>query len=429
MARPTDWSAVGMQLDPVPGDPAEIRQSASSARSIEQAIAQQVERLKSLKDGEGWESESGEKFRDSAGDLAGAIEKAKGRYTQLAAALDEWANGLEGLQREADAALLQAQDAQDAHRAAANQTITADEDTPEHQDQVDAQDRALSAAQGDIDAAAAIVRRIGGPFGEEGEYGELAGRVADRIRQGADDGLKDGWFDHVKQAIHGARGVLNVIKDALDVVSTLLLPAMIVVGVFFPVAMPALLLVGVAVAALSFAITAAQASAGDASGTDVAWAAAGLAVSAIGGAAGKAALKGMPALTAAVADSGGLRSASVIGQRGGTIAEEAGEYLAGRTTTLRTIDQLQSLKASKFIHETPVIGTAHRIHQVTSVVPSTEAVTSLSRPMMRAAGIQGAADLYGIGDQAKNDFKVADDLQGGWKDYWASKTEIHVGSL
>ena len=130
MARPTDWSAVGMQLDPVPGDPAEIRQSASSARSIEQAIAEQVRRLNSLKDGKGWESESGTKFHDSAGDLAGAIEKAKGRYTELAAALDQWADGLEGLQREADAALLQAQDARDAHRAAANQTITAEADSP-----------------------------------------------------------------------------------------------------------------------------------------------------------------------------------------------------------------------------------------------------------------------------------------------------------
>lgn len=429
MARPIDWSAVDMQLDPVPGDPAEIRQSASGARSIEQAITEQVNRLNSLKDGEGWESESGTKFRDSAGDLAGAIEKAKGRYTELAAALDQWADGLEGLQREADAALLQAQDARDAHRAAANQTITAEADSPEHQDQVDAQDRALSAAQGDIDAAKAIIHRLAGPFGEEGEYGELAGRVADRIRQGADDGLKDGWFDHVKQGIHNIRGVLNVIKDALDVVSTLLLPAMVIVGVFFPLAMPVLLLIGVAVAALSFAITAAQASAGDASGADVAWAAGGLAVSAIGGAAGKAALKGMPALTAAVADSGGLRGASVITQRGGTIAEEASGYLAGRTTTLRTIDHLQSLKGSKFIHEAPVIGTAHKIHQVASVVPSTDAVTSLSRPMMRAAGIQGVADLYGIGDQAKNDYGIADDLQGGWKDYWASKTEVHVGSL
>ncbi|MGN6409475.1 MAG: hypothetical protein ACTHMH_14080, partial [Curtobacterium sp.] len=87
MARPSDWSAVDMQLDPVPGDPAEIRQSASSARSIEQAITEQVNRLNSLKDGEGWESESGRKVRDSAGDLAGASETAKGRYSELADAL------------------------------------------------------------------------------------------------------------------------------------------------------------------------------------------------------------------------------------------------------------------------------------------------------------------------------------------------------
>ncbi len=114
MARPSDWSARRHAARPGARRPGRDPAVGSGARSIEQAITEQVNRLNSLKDGDGWESESGTKFRDSAGDLAGAIEKAKGRYTELAAALDQWADGLEGLQREADAALLQAQDARDA---------------------------------------------------------------------------------------------------------------------------------------------------------------------------------------------------------------------------------------------------------------------------------------------------------------------------
>lgn len=428
MARPSDWSAVDMQLDPVPGDPAEIRQSASSARSIEQAITEQVNRLNSLKDGEGWESESGTKFRDSAGDLAGAIEKAKGRYTELAVALDQWADGLEGLQREADAALLQAQDARDAHRAAANQTITAEADSPEHQDQVDAQDRALSAAQGDIDAAKAIIHRLAGPFGEEGEYGELAGRVADRIRQGADDGLKDGLFDHVKQLIHGARGVLNVIKDALDFVSTFVMPILLVVGVLVPAFMPIALAIGVGASAVSFAITAAQGFAGDVSGGEVAKAAGMLALSAVGGAAGKLVAKGLPALRTAVAESGGLMGAKTTAARGGSLADEASSFLRSRSSTLDAIDDVLGSKKTKLIGETPV-GDVYKIHRLTSLAESTETIKKLTLPMK--VGAWGQAGVGGIDafDQITGASDMGKDLSRGWQAYWTTKSEVHVGSL
>lgn len=424
MARPTDWSAVGMQLDPVPGDPAEIRQSASSARSIEQAIAQQVERLKSLKDGEGWESESGEKFRDSAGDLAGAIEKAKGRYTQLAAALDEWANGLEGLQREADAALLQAQDAQDAHRAAANQTITADEDSPEHQDQVDAQDRALNAAQGDIDAAAAIVRRIGGPFGEEGEYGELAGRVADRIRQGADDGLKDGWFDHVKQAIHDAKGVLEVIKSVLNVVALVLVVAAVIVAMAIPgVNLIAFAIAGLVVSSIVFGITAAQATAGDASASDVAWAAVGVAASAVGLGAAKAATSALPAMTRSVAQSG-ARSAANSARAAG-IAE--GPIYSAKYAELQARAAEVSGKAWVTIVDNSLTNGAIApvlIRQLAAGGPvATEMLPKILVPAVTAS-VLGAKGLW----DGVNDF--AEDVHDLWTgDYWKHATSVQVGSL
>ncbi|MFS0728471.1 WXG100 family type VII secretion target [Curtobacterium sp. 1P10AnD] len=427
MARPTDWSAVGMQLDPVPGDPAEIRQSASSARSIEQAIAQQVERLNSLKDGEGWESESGEKFRDSAGDLAGAIEKAKGRYTQLAAALDEWANGLEGLQREADAALLQAQDAQDAHRAAANQTITADADTPEHQDQVDAQDRALSAAQGDIDAAKAIVRRIGGPFGEEGEYGELAGRVADRIRQGADDGLKDGWFDHVKQAIHGARGVLNVIKDALDAVGTVLLVVTVVAAIFFPAALPVIALIGLAVAGAKLLITATQSMAGDASAGDVGKDAIGFALAAVGFGAAKYASSAMGMLRGAVGETRAASAATAARNSNAGVGGELTAFLRGGDAGIREAEAIGRKPLTAFL-DTFVTGGLMETAQVLKLAPDSALAREAAKHAALANGVvagSGLPSLPGLPESVENVVSAGTD----WDGYWKSKSEIHVGSL
>lgn len=427
MARPSDWSAVGMQLDPVPGDPAEIRQSASSARSIEQAIAQQVERLNSLKDGEGWESESGEKFRDSAGDLAGAIEKAKGRYTQLAAALDQWADGLEGLQREADAALLQAQDAQDAHRAAANQTITADEDTPEHQDQVDAQNRALSAAQGDIDAAAAIVRRIGGPFGEEGEYGELAGRVADRIRQGADDGLKDGWFDHVKQAIHGARGVLNVIKDALDAVGTVLLVVTVVAAIFFPAALPVIALIGLAVAGAKLLITATQSMAGDASAGDVGKDAIGFALAAVGFGAAKYASSAMGMLRGAVGETRAASAAAAARNSNAGVGGELTAFLRGGDAGIREAEAIGRKPLTAFL-DTFVTGGLMETAQVLKLAPDSALAREAAKHAALANGVvagSGLPSLPGLPESVENVVSAGTD----WDGYWKSKSEIHVGSL
>lgn len=427
MARPSDWSAVDMQLDPVPGDPVEVRQSASGARSIEQAITEQVNRLNRLKDGDGWESESGMKFRDSAGDLAGAIEKAKGRYTALAAALDQWADGLEGLQREADAALLQAQDARDAHRAAANQTISAEADSPEHQDQVDAQDRALSAAQGDIDAAKAIIHRLAGPFGEQGEYGDLASRVADRIRQGADDGLKDGWFDHVKQAIHDARGVLNVIKDVLDAVGAVLLVVTVIAAVFFPAALPVIALIGLAVAGAKLLITATQSVAGDASAKDVGKDALGFALAAVGFGAAKYASSAMGLLRGAVGETRAASAAAAARTANAGAAGELSAFLRGGSAGVREAEAI-GRKPLTALLDTYVTGGLMETAQVLKLAPDSALAREAATRAALANGVVAGSGLPGLTEMpepVENVVSAATD----WDGYWKSKSEIHVGSL
>ncbi|KIQ06640.1 MULTISPECIES: putative T7SS-secreted protein [Curtobacterium] len=427
MARPTDWSAVDLPIDPVPGDAAEIRQSASGARSIEQAITEQVNRLNSLKDGEGWESESGTKFRDSAGDLAGAIEKAKGRYTQLAAALDDWANGLEGIQQEADAALARAQEARDAHRAAAGQTLTAAPDTPEHQDQVDAQDRAVDAAQSDIDAAKAIIFRLAGRFGEEGEYGDLASQVADRIRSGADDGLKDGWFDHVKQAIHDARGVLNVIKDALDAVGSVLLVVTVIAAIFFPAALPVIALIGLAVAGAKLLITATQSMAGDATAKDVGDDAIGFALAAVGFGAAKYAGSAMGMLRGAVGETRAASAAAAARTANAGVGGEMSAFLRGAGEGVREAEAV-GRKPLTALLDTYVTGGLMETTQVLKLAPDSalarEAATraALANGVVAGSGLPGLPDLP---EPVETVITAATD----WNGYWKTKSEIHVGSL
>jgi len=427
MARPTDWSAVDLPIDPVPGEPAEIRQSASSARSIEQAIQDQVDRLNRLKDGHGWESESGTKFRDSAGDLAGAIAKAKGRYTELAGALDEWADGLEDIQRQADAALLDAQDARDAHRAAANQTITAEADTPEHQDQVDAQDRALNAAQGDIDAAKAIIHRLAGPSGEGGEYGDLAGRVVDRIRAGADDGMKDGWFDQVKQAIHGARGVLNVIKDALDAVSTVLLVVTVIAAIAFPAALPVIALIGLAVAGAKLLITATQSMAGDATAKDVGKDAIGLALSAVGFGAAKYAGSAMGMLRGAVGEARAVQAASAARTTGAGAGAELNAFLRGADSGLREAGAVARKPLTAAL-DTFVTGGLVEVAQVLKLAPDSALAREAAARAAAGSGVVAATGYNQIPDAEDSVGNVVSAVTN-WSGYWKSKTTIHIGAL
>ncbi|MBT1622116.1 hypothetical protein KK101_05375 [Curtobacterium flaccumfaciens pv. oortii] len=424
MTRPSDWSALDLPTDPVPGDTTEIRQSAANARSVERAIDEQVGRLNRLKDGHGWESESGTTFRDSAGDLAGAIAKAKGRYTELAAALDEWAAGLDGIQRQADAALLAAQDAQNAHRAAANQTISAAADTPEHQDEVDAQDRALDSAQGDIDAAKATIRRLAGAFGEGGEYGDLADRVANRIRQGADDGMKDGWFDHVKQAIHNAKGVLEVIKSVLNAVALVIVVAAVIVALAIPgVNLIAFAVAGLVVSSLVFGITAAQATAGDASASDVAWAAVGVAASAVGLGAAKAASSALPALTRSTAQSGARAAANSA--RASGIAE--GPVYSAKYAEIQARAAEVSGKAWVTIVDNSVTNGAIApvlIRQLANGGPiAQQALPKILVPAVTAS-VLGAKGLW----DGVNDF--AGDVHDLWTgEYWKNATSVQVGSL
>ncbi|UXN26240.1 hypothetical protein N8D74_04985 [Curtobacterium flaccumfaciens] len=424
MARPVDWSALDLPTDPVPGDTAEIRQSATNARSVEQAIDEQVTRLQRLGDGHGWESESGTKFRDSASDLAGAIAKAKGRYTELAAALDEWAAGLDGIQRDADAALLAAQDAQAAHQAAASQTITAEVDTPEHQDQVDAQDRAVESAQGDIDAAKATIRRLAGALGEGGEYGDLADRVANRIRNGADDGMKDGWFDHVKQAIHDAKGVLEVIKSVLNAVALVLVVAAVIVALAIPgVNLIAFAVAGLIVSSLVFGITAAQAAAGDATTSDVIWAAVGVAASAVGLGAARAASSALPALTRSTAQSGARSAANTA--RAAGVAE--GPVYSAKYAEIQARAAEVSGKAWVTIVDNSVTNGAIApvlIRQLANGGPvAQQALPKILVPAVTAS-VLGAKGLW----DGVNDF--AGDVHDLWTgEYWKNATSVQVGSL
>ncbi|MET8182230.1 putative T7SS-secreted protein [Streptomyces sp. NPDC005336] len=125
-ARPRDWSPL-YDSDPVPGDPYEVARLGKKLRAMADEIDKQARNIKALASVDGWNSEAGRAFHETAGDTSGRLKKAYDRYDEAAAALgtkvmdresDEYASELHRAQRMADKALEEFREAEADHRSA-----------------------------------------------------------------------------------------------------------------------------------------------------------------------------------------------------------------------------------------------------------------------------------------------------------------------
>ena len=423
MSRPWDWSAVGLDADPVPGSAADVRATAQEARGTADLIARQATALRSVsaRSDDAWRGEAAREFRLAAAPLADAIAKAEGRYRDLAGALETHADGLELLQSQADAALERAEDARQALRRADVVAAGAEPGSAEEQDHRDAQDR----ADRDLEAERALLRRIAGdgPVGSAGEFGALNDALVAAVELAGDDELKDTWWDEVKQGIHESRGWMNTLHDAL----TALTPLLLLVAMVFPVFAFA---AGLVVAALMLAITLALTAAGDATMEDVGADVVGLgaacfglgALRAVGTAtrvtrqsvisssasrAAKASRAGAPARKAAARErQAHLDASQRLGREADAISADV---------TVRIVDGLVTGGALELHLMSKVgsqMGPAARRHYRDGII------TGLSN------GLLGAASGVADGKAALEEYG---EVQRGT--YWSSKLAIHVGSL
>jgi hypothetical protein len=163
MTRPADWAPLAA-ADPVPGDPARLLAAARRHDDLAAELAQQAAVLQRLAAADGWDADAGRAFASTAREIGTQLDTARRRYSAVGEALRAYAPRLDQAQREADAALREAQ-----------------------------------AAQNTIDGAEALRRartRMENAIRfREGE----ARRAAAHIRAAVgDDGLKDSWWDKVK---------------------------------------------------------------------------------------------------------------------------------------------------------------------------------------------------------------------------------------
>ncbi|WP_396599809.1 hypothetical protein [Frigoribacterium sp. R86507] len=430
MSRPWDWSPLDLASDPVPGDPTDIRSSAVAARATSTLIETQSRRLRRLAKAEGWDSESGRTFTTSAEPLADAIDKAKQRYLDLATALDTYADGLEELQRQADAARLDADEAKEARRTADKFVVPGETDPFEIDRQEAARTRAVDLADTDLADAKAVITRLVGTGGDtDGEYGALNDRAIAAIRLAGDDELRDTWWDGVKQVVHDARGVLGAIKDVLNALGPLLAAVGLAVALLGgPIGW--IIIAGIAVAAASLAITSAQAMAGDATQEDVIADLIGLGMAIVG-------LQSLNAMKFAVA--GATRSiASSAASRAG--AARAASVPARKAESAR--------KAAEESAESAVFRSANAAARHPGVITADSLLTGgwaelwsvlrLGRggpaaSEMRARGITwalagGAANASDLVGATREVLTLLPDIRDG--SYWTTKhSHVQVGSL
>ncbi|GAA2010330.1 hypothetical protein [Microbacterium ulmi] len=242
--RPADWSAAGFASDPLPGDPAALRNGGTEYVSIADSINTTARRLRSLGI-DGQQSEAVFALADSAGTVADDIAKAEARYRETGHALIDYAAALDAAQSESLDALHTAQNAREAADEAAH-----------------AQHRYLSLSYGEADPSTALrytmlsqdagadaamaQSRVADARARIHEAQTARDRAAEAARDRienttAHDGLKDSWWDNwgkdalsvvtdVAGWVASVAGVLALVVSWIPVVGQVLAAALLLVA-------------------------------------------------------------------------------------------------------------------------------------------------------------------------------------------------------
>lgn len=208
--RPHDWHPVA-DSDPIPGDPDRMAALGRQLRKTAEELDRQIRNLKAVVDVDAWDNKSGKEFREKAKGNVKKLEAAFKRYDTAATAIGSevvevgggyqdklhagsrnYASDLNRAQEIADAALKDAQDAEE-RKGAAQRSLDGLSDKGKKEDadkdRQDLEDK-RDAAGGEIDAAREKINAAK----------KIRDDAAKRARESIDavishDSLKDGFWD------------------------------------------------------------------------------------------------------------------------------------------------------------------------------------------------------------------------------------------
>ncbi|MEU8348525.1 MULTISPECIES: DUF308 domain-containing protein [unclassified Streptomyces] len=321
--RPRDWQPLA-ETDPVPGDPEEIRDEVKHMKGVAKSLRDQARLLRGIGDDNELKGKYATKLREESGVLEKHLREVAGRYERVHGHLTNWANDLEGFQKEADTVLSNAKKAHEEHEAEKSKQQSGDGSTPTDSPR-DTGDDPLRSYRDQLD-------RI------KGDRDERARHHASKIRDQLDDVIEDSWWDNVKGWVHENADWIKVVIDVLGWIATFVG----VIAIFIPGLNVAvfLLVAGLLVVGTRLLLVAS----GDASWMDVAMDSVGL-LTMGAGRLGVAMLKGANSTTKAAAAlsrvsklKDGIRSHSrVMDELGRTIATTSDDAIRASARESRTL--------------------------------------------------------------------------------------------
>ncbi|KGJ82329.1 hypothetical protein GY21_00725 [Cryobacterium roopkundense] len=252
MSRPTDWSALGVYRDPIPGDPSAVQTAAVEYTSVAEAITRAAANLRALSGCEGMVSEAVSALAEQADDVAERIERAQERYAGVGLALTNYATPLSEAQATSVQALMnantafQAQADANADQARYQDRLYDSSLTPEdRRDYEKQQDDAVNDGAGAASMLAAAVELLQSAIDQRDVAAAVAAEaIADVENSG---NLNDTFWDNVDQFFDKHAALI----DNILFVAGILAAVLVVVALFIPIA-------GWVIAAVIIAVTAAS---------------------------------------------------------------------------------------------------------------------------------------------------------------------------
>lgn len=240
MGRPAgyQWEPLGLDSDPVPGDPAQISQEARHLASVAAEITNQVAALRKIGSDGTEVGEHADKIRSQANSLAGQLDKLVGRYTKVSAALSGWVPELE----QAQAMSIQALNQAEGPYQKLHQTVVLPSGpnlTTQQKQSITNYHNSMQQAQAQLADAQALLTKATTLRDDSGNH------YANVINNACNDGMRDhsslfgsifGFFTGVFHwvADHWSQIVADVCT-VLEIVATILAIAAFIIAQFIPV--------------------------------------------------------------------------------------------------------------------------------------------------------------------------------------------------
>jgi len=262
MGRPPDyqWRPLGLDIDPVPGDPTRIGQEISHLAAVAREVSDQVAALRQIGGASDLQGKYADKVRSKAKEVADDLDKVVGRYQKVSSALSSYLPDLEHAQAMSLQALSQAEGPNQQLTTLQGQTVPSGSNlTTQQQQQITTHQTALKQATDGLNAAKALLTKATTLRDNSASY------HAGKIRSAINDAMKDSWWDGVKDWVDKNAGWIKDLCTLLEVIATILaIIALCCTGVGI------LVIIGAAVTALALMGRILLAMAGDGSWFDVA---------------------------------------------------------------------------------------------------------------------------------------------------------------